>query len=57
MPTQPGRSETDTTQPPARPASPKAQPEPPKRRPGGPLVPRDTRPNPAEQKEPPVEDL
>ena len=30
MPTQPGRSETDTTQP----ASPKAQPEPAKRKPG-----------------------
>jgi hypothetical protein len=50
MPTQPRRSET-------QPASPKAQPEPAKRKPGEPLVPRDTRPNPAEQKEPPVEDF
>ena len=53
MPTQPGRSDTDTTQP----ESPKAQPQPAKRKPGEPLVPRDTRPNPGEQKEPPVEDF
>ena len=53
MPTQPRRSETDTTQP----VSPEAQPEPAKRKPGDPLVPRDTRPNPAEQNEPPVENV
>jgi len=52
MSTQPGRSETDTTQP----ASPKGQPEPAQRKPGE-AVPRDTRPDPAEQKEPPVEDF
>ncbi|GCB03989.1 hypothetical protein PSUB009319_16200 [Ralstonia sp. SET104] len=54
MPTKPGRSETDTTHPPARP---KAQPRPHKRGPGDPLVPRDTRPGKPEQKEPPVENL
>ena len=53
MPTQPRRSETDATQP----VSPEAQPEPAKRKTGDPLVPRDTRPNPAEQNEPPVENV
>ncbi|MGN6261366.1 MAG: hypothetical protein ACTHNO_11585 [Ralstonia sp.] len=55
MPIQPDRSETDSTQP----ANPKAQPQPQpaKRKPGDPLVPRDTRPNPPEQNEPPVENV
>ena len=53
MSTQPGRSETDTTQP----ESPRAQPQSAKRKPGEQLVPRDTRPDPAEQKDPPVEDF
>lgn len=56
MPNQPGRSETDTTQP-TSPAEPDAQPVPPKRKSGEPLVPRDTRPDKSEQNEPPVEDV
>ncbi|WKZ85859.1 hypothetical protein N5B55_02565 [Ralstonia pickettii] len=56
MSAQPGHSETDTTQPPADTGHPKTTPAPDKRKPGGPQVPRDTHPDPAEQKEPPVED-
>ncbi|MEE2979821.1 MAG: hypothetical protein VYB88_20350 [Pseudomonadota bacterium] len=56
MSAQPGHSETDTTQPPADTGHPKTTPAPDKRKPGGPQVPRDTHPDPAEQNEPPVED-
>jgi hypothetical protein len=56
MPTQPGRTETDTTQPPA-PSKPGAAPEQRPRQPGDKLVPPDTRPDNPDRKEPPVEDV
>ncbi len=56
MPTQPGRTQTDTTQPPA-PSKPGAAPEQRPRQPGDKLVPSDTRPDNPDRKEPPVEDV